>query len=163
MIGSTCKSAFLVLCAAAWLGPIPCKGGELDAEISGTVSVLSTQPVALMPGATVWFRRSDGQNFKATTDGNGQYKILLNPGYDYSVAVGGGELCAKHRSPFRAKPGSILKFDFTTTIFGIIDWITVVNPHPSKGKADRSEESRTEQITETICTARISALLQILL
>jgi hypothetical protein len=94
--------------------------GEKDTKVSGIVSVLTDVPERVK-GAKVWFLRSDGQTVEATANEVGEYEVLLRPGYDYTVTAGSKQLCEIHRPPFRAEPGVNLRFDFTTTICGIID------------------------------------------
>lgn len=98
-------------------------GGEPDdrsgVSVSGTISVL-TRDHARVSGAKVWFQRNDGQTFVATTNEIGEYETLLTSGYDYTITIAGKQLCAIHRPSLKPKPGSRLRFDFTTTYCGDI-------------------------------------------
>jgi hypothetical protein len=116
----------VVMVCCAVLGPVVSfwSPGHADAKVSGTVYVFDGD-TAVVPGATVSFLRSDGQSVKVTTNQLGEYEVLLDPEYDYTMAVAGQQLCAMHRPPFRALRGSALKFDFRTTICGIIDGVFV--------------------------------------
>jgi hypothetical protein len=81
-----------------------------------------------VPGAVVWFQMSDRRSVGAKTNQDGRYETLLEPGYEYAVTAGGQQLCDIHRPIFKPKPGSVLRFDFTTTGCGIIDRIVVPAP-----------------------------------
>jgi hypothetical protein len=122
----------LVCCAVLVLPVLSlCSRGRDTAKVTGTVSVLDDE-TALVPGALILFQRSDGQNVKVTTNQVGEYEVVLDPEYDYTVAVGGNALCEIHRPEFRPKPGSALRFDFTTTVCGIIDYRVTTAPPGTK-------------------------------
>lgn len=111
----------MVCCAAlAWPAVSFCSPSRADARVSGTVYVFDGD-TAVVPGATVSFLRSDGQSVEVTTNQRGEYEVLLDSEYDYTMAVVGQMLCAMHRPPFRPLRNSALKFDFRTTNCGIID------------------------------------------
>jgi hypothetical protein len=112
-----------------------CSGGPTDVKVSGTVYVLDDN-TAVVPGAIVSFLRSDGQKVKVATNQIGEYEALLENGYDYTMTVAGRQLCEIHRPPFRPRRGSVLKFDFTTTICGIIDGVSQ-GPRDSRPNDDR--------------------------
>jgi hypothetical protein len=113
----------LTLCCAALAWPVMSSrsASHADARVSGTVYVIDG---GVVPGSTVSFLRSDGQSMKVTTNQLGEYEVLLDPDYDYTMAVA-GQLCAMHRPPFQPLRGSALKFDFRTTICGFIDGVFV--------------------------------------
>jgi len=108
---------------------------DAKAKVSGSVYLLR-DTAAPMPLVAVWFLRSDGEKFKATTNNVGAYEILLDPGYDYTVTAAGNQVCAIHRPVFRPKPGSALKFDFTTTMCGNIEYRVVGEPRSDLKKND---------------------------
>lgn len=113
-----------LLCCAIFAWPMTSisSGSPADAKVLGTVTVLG-DVVTAVPGAVVTFLRTDGQMVKVTTNQAGEYEVLLDPEYGYTMVVAGKQLCAMHRPPFRPRRGSVLKFDFTTTICGIIDGV----------------------------------------
>ena len=108
---------------------------DAKAKVSGSVYLLR-DTAAPMPLVTVWFHRSDRENFKAITNNVGAYEILLDPDYDYTVTAGGNQVCAIHRPVFRPKPGAVLKFDFTTTMCGNIEYRVVGEPRSDSKKND---------------------------
>jgi hypothetical protein len=137
MAGELSMRVLVVCCAVlAWPALSFCSGGHADAKVSGTVSLLDDDTAAVVQGAIVSFLRSDGEYLKVTTNEAGQYEVLLDPGYDYTMTVAGQALCEMHRPPFRPRRGSVLKFDFTTTICGIIDVVFQGESH-SKPNDDR--------------------------
>src|SRR4029077_10212864 len=135
---ATTKTIRLALgCIALLAVHIQSHGLEPDgkAKVSGSVYLLR-DAAAPMPLATVWFHRSDGENFRAITNNVGAYEIVLDAGYDYTVTAGSDQLCASHRPVFRPKPGSALKFEFTTTTCGNIEYRVIGEPASNLKKND---------------------------
>jgi hypothetical protein len=103
-----------------------CSDRPGQTTVSGTVVL--AEDSSRVAGARVLFQGSDGRNFKATTNQVGEYEVVLDAMKEYTLSVGGQQLCQLHRPAFLAKPGSALRFNFSSSICGIIDGVLIVPP-----------------------------------
>jgi hypothetical protein len=104
-----------------------CSDNQGKTIVSGTVSIMLDMPERVN-GAKVIFRDADGRIVQAIANKIGEYEASLTPERDYTITVEGMSVCAMHRPAFRAKAGVSLRFDFVTTICGIIDHIRIGPP-----------------------------------
>lgn len=103
-----------------------CSDKPHQAIVSGTV--VRAEDSSRVPGAWVLFQGSDGHDFKATTNQVGEYEVVLGATKEYTLSVGGQQLCQLHRPAFLAKPGSVLTFNFASPLCGFIDGVRIVPP-----------------------------------
>jgi Carboxypeptidase regulatory-like domain len=116
----------LVLMSMVLLTSSPCSEQKSSVAVSGTVVLAEdSSPIS---GATVWFQRSDGMKIKSITDSDGKYEASIQPGYEYTMTVGGRGICSVHRPDFSPDRAHRLKFNFLTTNCGTFDGVIISSP-----------------------------------